>query len=289
MFWVLMGLICALATSFSDVTNKFILKKDSPYFTGWLQLFLLIPFFLPILFFYKVNWLPWEFWGVIAMILPFEFFSFFLYLRALQISPLSLTVPFLSFTPILTLLFSLVILKEIPSLNGLLGVCLVTLGAYTLNLSALPKSIWGPILAIRREKGSFYMFIVALIFGLTSTLAKRALQLSNPFIFPAVYMPIFALAVSFYVYFFKRGGELEPSQPIQWRYYLLLLLLTLISIFSFNLGLDQTKAAYLISLKRLSLILGVAFGKYFFAETHIRERLTGALLMFLGVVLIIWN
>lgn len=288
MFWVLMGLLCALATSFSDVTNKFILKKDSAYFTGWLQLILVIPFFLPILFIYGVAWLPREFWAVIAVIIPFELISYFLYLRALQISPLSLTVPFLSFTPILTLLFSLIILKEIPSLNGLLGVGLVTLGAYTLNIGALPKGFWGPVRAVRREKGSLYMVTVAMIFGLTSTLSKRALQLSNPLIFPAVYFILFTSAASLYIYFFKRE-EVEHSRPIQWKFYLLLMLFGLVSIFSFNLGLDQTKAAYLISLKRFSLILGVAFGKYFFGETHIRERLTGALLMFLGVVLIIWG
>jgi len=286
MFWVLMGLATATATSISDATGKYVLKRDNPYFFAWLQAMLLVPFAIPVVWYFGVGWLPIEFWQVLMVMMPFEIASYILYLKAIKSSPLSLTVPFLSFTPVLTLFFAFLILKEIPSLSGIIGVVLVTLGAYTLNIGALPKGFWGPIQAAKREKGSLYMIQAALIFGLTSTLARRAVLLSNPFIFPALY--VLSLAILFTIYaWLRHREELSPSRPIQWKFYLFLVPINLLNHLTFNLGMMMTKAAYLISLKRMSLIMGVLAGKYVFHETHIRERLIGALLMFLGVLLII--
>jgi drug/metabolite transporter (DMT)-like permease len=43
----------------------------------------------------------------------------------------------------------------------------------------------------------------------------------------------------------------------------------------------------MISLKRMSLIIGVIYGYIFFKERHIRERLAGASLMLAGFVMIV--
>jgi drug/metabolite transporter (DMT)-like permease len=43
----------------------------------------------------------------------------------------------------------------------------------------------------------------------------------------------------------------------------------------------------MISIKRMSIIIGVVYGYFFFKEKKIRERLSGALLMFLGFVMIV--
>eukprot|EP00271_Cylindrocystis_brebissonii_P008087 TRINITY_DN22119_c0_g1_i1.p1 TRINITY_DN22119_c0_g1~~TRINITY_DN22119_c0_g1_i1.p1 ORF type:complete len:798 (+),score=82.07 TRINITY_DN22119_c0_g1_i1:104-2497(+) len=59
-----------------------------------------------------------------------------LYQRALQVSPLSVTVPYLAFTPALLILTSFVLLKELPSYQGMAGVFVVTLGGYLLALES---------------------------------------------------------------------------------------------------------------------------------------------------------
>lgn len=56
----------------------------------------------------------------------------YMYQRALQISPLSVTVPYLAFTPVLLVFTSYVVMRESPSSQGLLGVAIVTLGGYLL-------------------------------------------------------------------------------------------------------------------------------------------------------------
>jgi len=52
-------------------------------------------------------------------------------------------------------------------------------------------------------------------------------------------------------------------------------------------ALSMANAAYMIAVKRSSLLIGSFYGFLFFGERHIRERAAGAVLMFAGFVLIV--
>jgi drug/metabolite transporter (DMT)-like permease len=54
--------------------------------------------------------------------------SLLLYQTAIQLSPLSVTIPYLSFTPAMLLITAYLIIGEQPSWSGLMGVMIVTLG-----------------------------------------------------------------------------------------------------------------------------------------------------------------
>ncbi|GLJ45203.1 hypothetical protein SUGI_0951480 [Cryptomeria japonica] len=58
----------------------------------------------------------------------------FMYQRALQVSPMSVTIPYLAFTPVLLVFTSYFLMNELPSARGLLGVVVVTVGGYMLVL-----------------------------------------------------------------------------------------------------------------------------------------------------------
>ncbi|MFA4829228.1 MAG: hypothetical protein WC594_08415, partial [Thermodesulfovibrionales bacterium] len=56
---------------------------------------------------------------------------------------------------------------------------------------------------------------------------------------------------------------------------------------SHMLAMKLTKVAYMISVKRLSLIIGIMYGYFLFKEENVRERLLGAILMFTGFVMVV--
>jgi drug/metabolite transporter (DMT)-like permease len=60
-----------------------------------------------------------------------------------------------------------------------------------------------------------------------------------------------------------------------------------VMVASHMVAISLVKAAYMISVKRTSVIVGVLYGYFLFKEKNIRERLSGALLMFIGFVLIV--
>ena len=63
-----------------------------------------------------------------------------LYQRALQVAPLSSTIPFLAFIPVLLLGTSFILLGEVPNLQGLVGVVIVTGGGFMLAHAAAAGS-----------------------------------------------------------------------------------------------------------------------------------------------------
>lgn len=56
----------------------------------------------------------------------------YMYQRALQVSPMSVTIPYLAFTPVMLVFTSYFLMNEIPSFRGLLGVVVVAVGGYML-------------------------------------------------------------------------------------------------------------------------------------------------------------
>ena len=61
-----------------------------------------------------------------------------------------------------------------------------------------------------------------------------------------------------------------------------------VEVFSHMLAVSLTNVAYMISLKRMSLLFGVVYGALLFKEEKIMERLAGAIIMIAGVFLIGW-
>jgi drug/metabolite transporter (DMT)-like permease len=49
----------------------------------------------------------------------------------------------------------------------------------------------------------------------------------------------------------------------------------------------MANVAYMIAIKRLSLIIGSGYGFLLFGERNVRERMAGALIMFAGFVVIV--
>ena len=76
--------------------------------------------------------------GVFLLLAALESIAFtiasLLYVRAVTLSPLSLTIPYLGFTPVVAALVAFLLLGEIPRPQGLLGISLVVTGAVLLHL-----------------------------------------------------------------------------------------------------------------------------------------------------------
>ena len=77
-----------------------------------------------------------------------------LYFRALQISPLSLCIPFLAFTPVFLIPTGFVLLGEVPSPLKLFGVVLIVVGSLVMHRRLFAEGWLAPVKAVIREKGS---------------------------------------------------------------------------------------------------------------------------------------
>lgn len=285
MTWVWIALLTAAALSTADALSKRALKDTDELVIVWVREGYALPFLALAFLFVPVPALDGRFWLSVAALLPLEITALVLYIRAIRLSPLSLTVPFLALSPVFIVLIAFIMLGERPSTNGFLGTILIALGAYLLNASRSSQGLLGPLKAIRDEPGSLLMIAVAFIYSITSTLGKVAVQHSSPVFFGFFYP--FTLTVCLTAVLAVKGRlPLVLSKPGE---FLPIGLCTATMIVSHFIAISMTQVAYMISVKRTSLLLSVLWGRFLFKEENLRERLIGSAVMLAGVLLITFS
>lgn len=289
MLWFVLALFCAFALATSDALVKKVLGRGyDEYLVAWFRLLWGLPVILPLYLLFPAPVQGLEFYRAALLALPLELTALLLYVRALKLSPLSLTVPFLSLTPVFLLVIPNLLLGERLTPGGAIGVALISLGGYALHFSSLRNGALEPLRLIAREPGSLCMIGVALIYSITSTLGKQAITASSPVVFAAFYFPLLALLMSPYALWrFRRapGKSVEIGGIV--RATLLPGVLFGLMIVSHSLAINMANVAYMISVKRLSLLIGVLYGHLLFGEKGVRERLLGTTLMIAGVALVL--
>jgi drug/metabolite transporter (DMT)-like permease len=284
--WIPLALLCAFSLATSDALAKRALQRHNEYVVLWLRLLLASPILLATLFFIPIPKPAPEFYRAMFTALPLEAVASILYIRALKVSPLSLTLPLLALTPVFLLVVPFLLLGEHISAAGAGGVLLISAGTYFLNPGTAKKGLLEPFRAIMREQGARYMLGVALIYSVTTTLGKQAVTSSSPLLFAALYIPALTLVLTPVA---LRQGKSEirgmPGNGVM-KAVLLPALFYAVMVLTHMTAISMTNVAYVISIKRLSLLVGVLYGHLLFGEEGAVGRVTGTILMLCGVALI---
>ncbi len=280
MLWFFLALTAALSQACNDAVSKRFFCDFTAYEMGLIRLLYALPYLILGLFFIPFPPMDDTFWICLGIGLPLELISFLCYMRAIKVSPLSLTLPFLAFTPAFVILTGFFILEESLNMHGALGIVLIVLGSYILNISGAKKQWFLPFQAIFKEQGSWLMLLTALIYSFTSTIGKLAIRHSSPEFFGITYFSLFALFVII-IFPLMPGAKIgnifkRPLPGIAGG----IILATM--IFSHTFAISLVQAAYMLSIKRTSILFGVLFGALLFKEEKIRERLFGASIMICG-------
>ncbi|MEW5723491.1 MAG: DMT family transporter [Thermodesulfobacteriota bacterium] len=284
MLWVLPALGAALALATADALVKKFFSHLSPLQMGYVRLAYSAPWLLPLLLLTPAPHLDSDFWLMLAAVIPLEFLALYLYMDAIRSSPLSLTVPFLSFTPVWMILSGWVLLGELPSRTGAAGILLVAAGAYVLNLDRRRHGLLEPIKAVFREPGSRKMMAVSAIYALTATAGKKLILLSSPTYFGAMYFLTLAALLTPALWSRDRAGFHRVFARPWWG--LAVGLSQVVMVLFHVWAITLTQASYMIAVKRLSLVFAVLYGRLVFGEAGFGLRLAGASLMFSGVIVL---
>ncbi|MBI5192809.1 MAG: EamA family transporter [Nitrospirae bacterium] len=280
MSWIVYALITAFSIATADAISKKAMIRSHEYVIAWVRQGYTLPFLAVVFFFIEIPPLDNTFWLTLLIVVPLDVTAIILYVKAIRLSPLSLTIPFIALSPMFVIITAFVILGELPDISGLFGILLIVIGAYLLNVRATKHGVLGPIKAIKKERGSVLMIIVALIYSITSTLGKVAVLHSSPLFFGAFYPFILTIIFTVIVGF---KGQLSSviSSP---RIFLGIGFFIAMMMLSHFVAISLTDVAYMISVKRLSLLFSVAYGWILFGERNVAERLIGSILMIAGVV-----
>jgi drug/metabolite transporter (DMT)-like permease len=288
MRWLILSLLTALAVASQDAWVKKHFSHLSAYDMLAFPFLFSLPLFVVSLPFIAVPPLDVTFYWCFLVSLPLNFIPFFIYMKAIRESPLSLTLPYLAFTPAFMIVTGFVFLDEIPNLWGLAGVIVTCVGGYALNLESGKRSLFEPIKAVFKETGSWLMLIVALIFSFGAVIGKKGIMHSSPLFFTMTFFAVLSLltVLSLLILGKIRLSTLRDD----WAKGMVAGVLFFIHCLAHGFAISLVKASYMISVKRLSALIGIIYGRLFFKEQHMAMRLVGAGLMVAGAVLItIWG
>jgi uncharacterized membrane protein len=189
-----------------------------------------------------------------------------------------------AFTPVFLLFIGPLITGETPSRFGVIGALLVASGSYVLNLGKAQRGLLAPIRALFEERGSRLMLALALLWSITGSVDRFAVQHFNAMFWGGAQLcTISILLLPIVLQQRALGGEITKRSAI------LLLALggwNVVSLFGYLTALKVAPVHYVICLKRSSILFSVLLGRAFFGESLVADRLPGAVLMLLGVVVI---
>lgn len=211
-----------------------------------------------------------------------------LFVRAVQRSPLSLTVPLLSLTPVFTALMGLLILGEVPTLRQACGILLVVFGAFSLHADGVGRGqlrrTWQ---AFTNEHGSVLMTGVALLWSITAPLDKLATARSSVALHALVLNGGIALGLLLVLAATRRLPELRLAKG---QFGLLLGAIACgTAALGFQLLAFQWLLVALVSvIKRvIGLLAALVLGQLVFAEPLTLPKLWSIGPMTVGIVLIL--
>ena len=212
--------------------------------------------------------------------------AFTLYTKAIKVADLSLTVPLVTLTPLFLLVTSPIIVGEWPTRLDAIGVLLLIVGSYMLNLKASEGFTLAPLQALMTNPGSRMMLGVAFLWSITSNFDKvGTLNSSSLFWGMSLFSTIAGGMVPLVIQRAWHQGkglamrELRSQAP----FVILAGVFNAIGISLQFVALTMAPVAQVVAVKRMSALISVGFGYTLFGETGLRERLLGAAIMISGV------
>ena len=177
-----MWILFASLNPVSEAIRSYFAKKASsdvdPILISWANNFLPVLIFTPGLFFIDLKFSA-EFWAAFLATGIINSFVTIIYMKAISLGDISEVMPMLSFTPLFLLFTSPIIVGEFPNAYGFIGVILVVLGSYLLNVDLRSRKYFAPIKALVKNKGSRLMLLVSFIWSLTANFDKLSIQYSS--------------------------------------------------------------------------------------------------------------
>ena len=191
----------------------------------------------------------------------------------------------LSFTPLFLLVISPIIVGEFPTSKGFIGIILIVVGSYLLNVNLKEKGILFPLKSLMKNKATRYMLIVAFIWSISANFDKKGIEASSILQY-ILFINLF-VTIGTTIFVISKGKFTLQSVWRERKNLFFVGALTSLGYFVHMTALAMTLVAYVIALKRTSGMITVVLGYLILKEQNIKERLLGSTIMFLGVLFIV--
>ena len=279
MFGILVCLGTALLWAIADVIRKKIAGAISAQKLAVWTLLIQLPLFG-----------AWGFSAGIPSAVPSEYWLFGIgagilngvtvlgMLLAFSLSPISLTIPLLSLTPLFSAIMGYVFSGEVFSNVQWIGLSIASLGATALGMG---KEGWF------HEKGAWIMIGVAVLFSIMFTFDRQGLQLvelPHHAFFETIIACLFITSV---VFFRNKEDVLLPQQNLGLLFAAVLAMTGALALqlYAFQIGISVSIVE--ATKRTIGIISSLLMGYLLFSESISQRKLASAAVLGIGIVVLL--
>jgi uncharacterized membrane protein len=285
MSWIPFALFSAIVLASRRIYEKNLTQKFGNFSMGFIvQSFSLIPtlvlfIFLPIP--NDILHLPWQFWWplLVIWIAIYPVQTYFMY-RALREGDLSNVTPVMALLPVFNTVSSFVIIGDLPSAFGLLGILIIVIATYLL-LTDKQSLVPGQ----KYNRAVLYMVLATACVAVGSTLDKVSIAASTPVFYSFMNSLGATIVFTALVFIYRQQSELKKIKGIVLPLVVLGVFQALSytsSMFAFSLG----QTPYVLAVRSSSFLFAAFLAIVFMKEKLSKQKILSFCLFILGIFFI---
>lgn len=288
--WFGFAFLSAILYAFRGVLEKLLVARVNRYVLGFgIRLFALPFFFIPFIInpdlFISLGQLPAKFWIVtLAVSLFCTPLETYFYYKSIKDEEISLALPILSLTPVLTIIFGMIFLGEFPTAVGALGVVAILFGVYALKIGHARHGLFEPLRHLAKNKSLRLMAIVALSLAVGAILDKIGVTSANAYMY-ALFNYLFITIVLFGFAFVKARPHLGQLRT-HGRDFAILGTVVAGYTLLYLLALEVGNTAYVVAIRNASLLISIVLGVLWLKEKDLHAKLLAGSAIVLGLIFI---
>lgn len=275
--WIVFAFISGVFVSLREMYIKRYVKESSEVISFTTRFYgSIVLIFIALKGNISINNIP-VFIGVTLLTVLITAFTTMVRLTLIKTEELSLTTPWLGTVPIFVVLWSAVLYREVPGLLAIVGILLVCIGAFTINLKDK---------AIKITKASLWMLLIAFLLGLTTSVDKMAIGASTAITYTLLWT--IASAVLMYGVSKKRNGRaivVNKHLFVQAIFWVVEFLFQMLAVQQLNT--TGNGPTYVKTLTMLNIVITTVVSSLVFREKDRGKRIISALFIFAGAVLVV--
>jgi drug/metabolite transporter (DMT)-like permease len=292
--WSLLAVGTAIFYALNGAWSARVSRRIGALLGAWTLFLFALPFVGAVL---AVRGIPevslafWPAWGVNVVV---NVAAWYLFFAALRTGELGITYPLLALTPVFVVPVEWILLRATPTAEGFLGIGLVVLGVYLLNVRAARDGLLAPLVAIAKDRSARSALAVAMLWSVGGTLDRVAVLQSSPAFYG--FMLSAGLTALFFPFVLRRekrgaaAGRNGPGARLADCGLGVLLLHGFLFAAMLTLQMEALTlqlASYVLSIKRTGALLAVVIGYVAYRERGLGARLLGTAVTITGAAILV--
>ena len=280
--WLTFALASALLLAVRRIYEKDLTARFSNFSLSFLLMIFSLPAVLVLLFFYpipqNISALPWDFWWplIIIWLILYPLQNYLLY-RSLREGELSQVTPVSALLPVFNILPSFILLRELPSVFGVIGIIVTVIATYL---------ILTDVRAGERQKFNLpvlFMIGTVVCTAIGSTLDKIATEASTPVFYTFINMVGASVVFFILTFAYRQQHELARVKESMGTFIVLGIVMALAFV-AFITAFTLGPTSYTLAIRSGGFIIAALWGVVLLKESFSSRKMWSLVLFVAGTV-----